>query len=298
MPTKLAGAVRRATRLHLEQAAPERREARGNASVRSAFERLWRCLTRTSIRLPTRAPMAERWKCWAVAVTVSFAKASPMDLRLRQDSSRDLLEELEEGWGPPPPPRAAVRTTTADASTDDVPDLASLDEGWLDDLFPDDDDDDDELEPELPDERLDPEAFALAKKAREERAARKKEKKRARAEAKRARQKIRVAAMRQKQKKKTKKTRPNSPAFRHTPAPPRNDVRNDKGHPKYAETDDDAHAEHVRELADAKAPASKAAPKASRAPRHAPSTVASVKLLAIVLATLLVLAAAVATILK
>src|SRR4051812_44113534 len=105
-----------------------------------------------------------------------------------RDSSRDLLEELEDGWGTPRPAGAQATATAAtaaqpamrtDARADDVPassesgpDLAALDEGWLDDLFPGeedekDDEDEDEPEPELPDERLDPEAYAIAKEARE-----------------------------------------------------------------------------------------------------------------------------------
>src|SRR5262249_43142439 len=120
--------------------------------------------------------------------------------RSRIDSSRDLLEELEDGWGTPPPPPTSHAGTTEHANAHGEiaedegpsPDLDKLDEGWLDDLFPGDekddeeDEEDDEPEPELPDAQLDPEAYARAKKEREERAAKKKEKRRAKAEAKRA----------------------------------------------------------------------------------------------------------------
>ena len=163
--------------------------------------------------------------------------------RSRQDSTRNLLEELEDGWATPSSSRMPVAEATKTAAPatpiaeeDDgrlpapsTPDVDALDEGWLDDLFPgeggenddEDDEDDDEPEPALPDERLDPEAFALAKKAREERAALKKEKKRAKAETKRARQKARAAAIRQKQK--SKKARPAS--VKPEPAPKKKPAR-------------------------------------------------------------------------
>src|SRR5690348_4873533 len=107
--------------------------------------------------------------------------------RQPRDSSRDLLEELEDGWATPPAPGASsvkaesarpseeTRESDKDKDHDDKDDVDALDEGWLDEFFPENDDDEDdepeEEEPELPDERLDPQAFALAKKAREERAA-------------------------------------------------------------------------------------------------------------------------------
>lgn len=245
--------------------------------------------------------------------------------RSRHDSSRDLLEELEDGWAASPPPAVArpvagvprpstaplpapavaspaVTTALAEDEEEDergsAPDLAALDEGWLDDLFPAEDDGDDEEEdegeePELPDEQLDPEAFALAKKARDERAAKKREKKRAKAEAKRARQKARAAAMRQKQK--SKKGRP--------PTPPRRDELKKRAEPTSRSlkptSDDEAgsDAEAERDLAPAALPVSRPK-KTSSTTRRAPSRMASVKLLAIVLATLLALAAAVAAILR
>jgi len=272
-----------------------------------------------------------------------------MSLRQRHDSSRDLLEELEDGWGNPPPPaagmplpgapqnngtkQAAIAKDSAstdvaaiakgggstvvaaiaeatEVATDDVPtlaesnpDLASLDEGWLDELFPGEQDDeeeeeDDEPEPELPDERLDPEAFALAKKARDERAARKKEKKRQKAEAKRARQKARADAIRQKQK--AKKARAGA-ASRRAPEPPskKKNERSKANAPKPRAAEAAAErAEDAADLAAAGVPVSKSRAKVSEAPRHPRSTLASVKLLAIVLATLLALAAAVAAIMK
>lgn len=212
----------------------------------------------------------------------------------KNESTRNLLAEIEGGWGTPSPPGVddaapAPLDAAAPAST---PNVDALDDGWLDDLFPDDEDDeaddaDEEPEPELPDERLDPVAFAEAKKAREERAARRKEKRRAKAEAKRARQKARGAAARQKQK--TKKSRP-STAKAETAKP--------------AAKSDDADRSSSRDVADAAhdAPAPKEVAE-PRPRRVAPKgkridTVASIKLLAIVLAVLLGLAAAAAAVFR
>jgi hypothetical protein len=232
--------------------------------------------------------------------------------RSRHDSTRDLLEELEDGWATPAMPPARVHADAGAQARGDVrapapsnPDLDALDEGWLDDLFPgeeaddDDDDDDDEPEPELPDERLDPEAFALAKKAREERAAKKKEKKRAKAEAKRARQKARAAAMRQKQK--AKKGRPATPP-RRDPRAAAKDTReqarsSDRNVADESVADAPQQGDETDEVAGLPASATRA--KSSAVARSAqPSTLASVKLLAIVLAILLALAGAVAAIVK
>jgi hypothetical protein len=242
----------------------------------------------------------------------------------RHDSSRDLLEEIEDGWAtpaaphvranvpratganpasavapkigratllggltgtpagsgspaPPSEPFAPARSAPPAAVDDDEgsigrasdPDLAALDERWLDD-FPDDDDEDVE-EPALPDERLDPEAFARAKKERDERAAKRRDKKRARAEAKRARTKARAEAARQKQK--SKKSRPAAPAK--------------------------ARAEPESELVATAADVESGTPTPSRPPtkkaahvaRQRASTMASIRLLAIVLGVLLALAA-------
>jgi hypothetical protein len=220
-----------------------------------------------------------------------------------RDSSRDLLEELEDGWATPhapgvAPPAKIAATMESDAgeTEEDLEllaggneaDLAKLDEGWLDDLFPgedeDDADEDEEPEPELPDERLDPEAYALAKQAREERSARRKDRKKAKAEAKRARQKARLAAVRQK--KKSKKARPagrrDEPAPKKGAAPSSGAVRVERP---------------AGDATRASGPLPRA-PERGAPARPARSTMASVKLLAIVLATLLALAAAIAAIAK
>ncbi len=245
--------------------------------------------------------------------------------RNRLDSSRDLLEELEDGWATPPPPNAKLR---ADDPTDDKPagaasnvvaepsdpNVDELDEGWLDDLFPgeeeDDDDDDDEPEPELPDERLDHVAFAEAKKARDERAAKKKEKKRAKLEAKRQRQRPRAAAMRQKQK--SKKGRAAGPASRKNPqAAPASATSRSEEKKKRAKAhneeipdsiaatsqDIDASEQDADDIAEER-PKAKTKSKAVQSSAVPPRTMASIKLLAIVLAILLALAAAVAAIVK
>jgi hypothetical protein len=297
-----------------------------------------------------------------------FFESPTMVERSRPDSSRDLLEELEDGWGAPPPPpagalhtfmpkpaakaaetpaentavppaetaaevieepdhvggarggRTALRTEESDGTsepTDDAaqlpqssPDLKALDEGWLDDLFPggegqeghaeqeedeDDEDEDEEPEPELPDERLDPEAFALAKKARDERVLRRKEKKRAKAEAKRARQKARTTATRQKQK--AKKARPASPP-RREPEPARKKSERPRA-AQHADSSTNDDAETI-DATPVKAPSNRPRANAASSPseRPAPSTLGSVKRLAIVLAILLAVAAAVAAIVK
>lgn len=234
--------------------------------------------------------------------------------RSRQDSTRNLLEELEDGWATPSSSRMPVAEATKTAAPatpiaeeDDgrlpapsTPDVDALDEGWLDDLFPgeggeNDDDDDDELEPALPDERLDPEAFALAKKAREERAALKKEKKRAKAETKRARQKARAAAIRQKQK--SKKARPAS--VKPEPAPKKKPAR-----AKASESNDSSVVDDAPDVIATKRPERAKTSTPERAKTSTPerrgtaSTMASVKLLALVLAILLALAAAAAAIMK
>jgi cobalamin biosynthesis Mg chelatase CobN len=111
----------------------------------------------------------------------------------KKDESSPDLDALEGGWD-------------ESDRTSDEPDLSKLDEGWLDELFPEEDEPDEEEdeEPPLPDERLDPEAYAAAQKAREERAVARQKKKKAKLEAKRARQRARAAEAKQKQKQKQK----------------------------------------------------------------------------------------------
>src|SRR4051812_28813310 len=113
--------------------------------------------------------------------------------RHRQDSSRDLLEELEDGWASSPTKAAAKKAAVAAATPAQAGaqalktpldpeaeiDVDALDDGWLDQLFPEDDEPDEpeEPEPDLPDEGVDPVAYAAAKKARDERARQKKDRK-------------------------------------------------------------------------------------------------------------------------
>lgn len=219
-----------------------------------------------------------------------------VDQRPRNDSSRDLLEELEDGWGAAPsskgiPSAAAMRDDSS------APDVNDLDEGWLDNLFPEEDDEDEEeeeSEPELPDERLDPVAYAAAKKALAERQAAKKEKKKQKLEAKRARQRAKAAAMRQKQKGKSKRKAP-PPAAKpekkksKAPRPPVREAGDDA-----PESADDIEA--AAEAAIGKKPRAKAS--ASAPIKAAPNTMQSIKLLAIVLAVLLALAGVIAMIAK
>jgi len=273
------------------------------------------------------------------------------ETRPRQDSNRDLLEELEDGWATPPAPGMKPKAQDAeiakaaaaeiDALSDDKiavleaaaarveaesarmiaadksdPNLSELDEGWLDDLFPEDEDskeeeeEAEEPEPELPDERVDPVAFAEAKKARDERAALKKDKKRAKLEAKRTRQRAKLAAVKQKQKaKKARAGGGGGPTSQRSPvASKKKQAQLEKKEKKAAAraaakpTDDvDTSASpsetDIEELEAAGVPvAKKKAPMTKK--KAPPSTMASIRLLAIVLGVLLALAALVAAILK
>jgi hypothetical protein len=214
----------------------------------------------------------------------------------RQDSSRDLLEELEDGWGTPAAP-AVAQTKAVPAAPGSNPSLSEVDEGWLDDLFGDEEESEEEEEaeepePELPDERLDPEAFAVAKKARDDRAAQRKDRKRAKAEAKKNRQKARVAASRQKQK--AKKNRPPPSARSVTSNKRSREVReSDPSALESASSEEDEAADLVAAGLPPPRPRSRPATGARR-----PNTIASIKLLAIVLAVLVALAAFVAAIMK
>jgi hypothetical protein len=163
----------------------------------------------------------------------------------KDESTRNLLEKIEGDWDsldPSPPLRApsrAAATPAVQAALDaaaarlvdsldppplSAPTMEDLDSGWgaKDDEEDDDDDGDEEVfEPELPDERLDPVGYALAKKARDERVEELRQKRRAKAEAKRARRKARLDAQRSKQKGKQKRARP-APK----PARPSKEARN------------------------------------------------------------------------
>jgi hypothetical protein len=152
----------------------------------------------------------------------------------KREARRRALAELEGSWeklaeeGPiasaadqsVKPPTAEMQAAL-DAAADrlvesldpppvSVPSMDDLDSGWGADEEDDEDEEDEreEPEPELPDEKLDPVAYAAAKKARDERAVAARERKRAKAEAKKARRKARLEAARGKQKTKSKKARP------------------------------------------------------------------------------------------
>lgn len=145
----------------------------------------------------------------------------------KDDSSRNLLDKIEGDWDSPRPPRAAATAVPAsvqaaldaaaarlvdslDPPPVSVPTMEDLDSGWDED-DEDDEEEEDETEPELPDERLDPVAYAEAKKARDERVEARRQKRRAKADAKKARRKARLEAQRSKQKGKQKKARPAPP---------------------------------------------------------------------------------------
>lgn len=150
----------------------------------------------------------------------------------KHESTRDLLDDLEGGWESPRPAKVAAAPAgekdeaslhaELDAAVDrlfdtlDPPplsdvDLASLDSGWSED-DDEDEEEEEEPEPELPDEAIDPVAYAAAKKAREERAEARRQKRRAKLDAKKAKRRARALAAQQKQK--SKKPRSGGPSPR------------------------------------------------------------------------------------
>src|SRR5688500_1278278 len=103
-----------------------------------------------------------------MAVDGSLARQRMSD---KKDESEPDLDALAGGWKAP----------WEEGDRKSEPDLWKLDEGWLDELFPEEDEPDEPEEEEepLPDERLDPVAYAAAKKLREERAVARQKKKKA-----------------------------------------------------------------------------------------------------------------------
>ncbi len=146
----------------------------------------------------------------------------------KDDSNRNLLDQIEGDWETARPPRAAAPpevqaaldaaaarlVDSLDPPPMSVPTMDELDSGWGQEDDEDEDDeeedeqDEQEAEPELPDERLDPVAYRLAKRAQDERIEARRVRRRAKAEAKKARRKARLDAQRSKQKGKQKKARP------------------------------------------------------------------------------------------
>ena len=153
----------------------------------------------------------------------------------KREARRKMLAELEGSWDTPKPdvvaqvagqpqqPPTPEMQAALDAAADrlvesldpppvSVPSMDELDSGWGAEKDDDEEDDEpeeaEEPEPELPDEKLDPVAYAAAKQARDERAAATRERRRVKAEAKKARRKARMDAAKGKQKGKQKKARP------------------------------------------------------------------------------------------
>jgi hypothetical protein len=148
-----------------------------------------------------------------------------MGERRTNDSTRDLLEEVDSGWFSAPPPRpdtplpAPVFDPSLSELSPSAPNVAELDAGWAEDLA---------LE-KAPAERvqhvgrvegtnpvrartskrLAADAFARSKQGHEERAAQKRDRKRSKAAEKRARQVARTEATQSKQK--AKRARPERP---------------------------------------------------------------------------------------
>ncbi len=142
----------------------------------------------------------------------------------KNESTRNLLNEIEGDWDTPRPRPAASPDVQAalDAAADRlvdsldpppvaVPTMDELDSGWGAEDEDDPDaaqrEDDEANGPDLPDERLDPVAYALAKQAREERLEALRLRRRAKAETKKARRKARADAQKSKQKGKQRKAR-------------------------------------------------------------------------------------------
>ena len=144
----------------------------------------------------------------------------------KRDARRKLLAEIESSWDspkpgavtasplqPPTPEMQAALDAAAHRLVDSldpppisVPGMDELDSGWEEE--DEDDDEPEESEPELPDERLDPVAYAAAKQARDQRIEGRRERKRVKAEAKKLRRRARAEAAKVKQKGKTKTARP------------------------------------------------------------------------------------------
>lgn len=202
----------------------------------------------------------------------------------KPDSSRNLLAEIEGDWETAKPSPVVAKPAKAplpseqelhaelDAAADrlveslDPPpvsarNLDDLDSGWGDDgedeEESDDEEEDDEAnEPALPDERLDPVAYAAAKKARDERIEARREKRRLKLEAKKARRRARADAQKSKQKGKQRKARPQKPA-----APERKAKSKPVARVRDAESDS---VDIAEEIAPSRASA-KAAPRVSSA---------------------------------
>lgn len=172
-------------------------------------------------RCAAREGASLRENCREDAVPLRAAMADE-----KRDSTQALLEDIEGGWASPSsarlragaPPTAATEQDPArddggasvvDGTPISTPTLDSLEAGWIDELFDEDEEDEDDEpdapEPDLPDEAVDPEAYAAAKKAREEREQARRQKRKAKAEEKRARRKARAQAAQQQQKQKKKR---------------------------------------------------------------------------------------------
>ena len=174
----------------------------------------------------------------------------------KHESTRNLLAQIEGDWEAPKsgPSKAAPDAPTAeelhaelDAAADRLVDslgppastrnVEELDSGWGDEEGDDEDEDDEANEPALPDEQLDPVAYAEAKEARDERVGAKREKRRLKAEAKKVRRRARADAQKGKQKGKQRKARAPQAARalqkapRSTP-PPRNESGEDDVAPR------------------------------------------------------------------
>ncbi len=188
----------------------------------------------------------------------------------KDESSRTLLDKLEGEWDSPSdvtPEMQAALDAAADRLVDSlhpppvsVPTMDELDSGWGEEDDDDGDEEDDVVEPELPDERLDPVAYAEAKRARDERIEARREKRRAKAEMKKARRKARLDAQRSKQKGKQKKARPAAKPSRS---------------PKRSDTDTGAEDRDTDDVAVEGSAESTPRPAKSKAPPSRPMTAAS-----------------------
>ena len=189
----------------------------------------------------------------------------------KSESSQNLLEKMEDDWdlpkpgGPEQKHAAELDAAELDAAADrllesldpppvSVPNIEALDTGWGDDDDDEEEEEEEEEEPELPDERLDPVAYAAAKKARDERIEARRQRRRVKAEAKKARRKARVDAQKQKQKGKTKKAK----APTRSEHPPKVSKASTRPRAKAKDPDDDdAGGDEAEQTDEAEAPRSR-----------------------------------------
>ncbi|MEO8877240.1 MAG: hypothetical protein ABI461_16725 [Polyangiaceae bacterium] len=165
------------------------------------------------------------------------------------DSSGELDWEVDDD----DPPRISLNSSSLNPSSLSPSDMTDASLDSVDSSWDEEEEEDEEPEPELPDERLDPVAYAAAKQARLEREEARRERKRAKDAAKKALRKARADDAKRKQKGKSKKAR--------IPAPKSvAKVERKRARPVDVETSSEPTARAVEKAASSKAIEKKAAP--------------------------------------